>query len=67
MGRLNTVDLLVPTSLNQSLLLFKTLFTYFYINEEVNGTDPFPSVSGPWIMGPFEEQNDSQLHSVQAK
>jgi hypothetical protein len=41
MGRLNTVDLHVLTSLDQLLLTLKTLFTFYktsYLNEEGNYT-----------------------------
>jgi hypothetical protein len=51
-GRLSTVDLLVLTSLDQLLFYWKYL-TFFqktsYPNQEVNGTEPSPSVSIPWI------------------
>jgi hypothetical protein len=34
----------------------QTMFTFFYktsnLNEEVNRTEPFPSVSVPWLMNP---------------
>jgi hypothetical protein len=49
-GRLNTINLLVLTSLDPLPLLMKTLFTLYktsYFNEEVNRTEPFPSVSIP--------------------
>jgi hypothetical protein len=48
---LTTVDLLVLTSLDQLLFILKILFTLFlfykpgYLNEEVNCTEPSPSVS----------------------
>ncbi len=48
-GRLSTVDLLVLTNLVQLLWVQQTLFTFFcktsYLNEEVNRTEPSPSVS----------------------
>ncbi len=49
--RLNTVDLLVLTCLDQLLIILKILFTFFtvtsYINVEVNCTEPSPFVSVP--------------------
>ncbi len=50
--RFSTVDLLVQTSLDQLLLRLKTLFTFLLnklFNEEVNCTEPPPSVSVPWL------------------
>jgi hypothetical protein len=44
--------LLVLTSYNLLLLIFKTLFTYYktgHLNEEVSCTDPSPSVSFLWL------------------
>ena len=50
-GRLNTPDLLVLTGLkDQPILIFQTLFTFYYPHEEVNCTGPFPSVSIPWFI-----------------
>ncbi len=46
-GRLSTVDLLVPTSLDQLLSKWKIVCIYLQ-NEEVNCTKPSPSVSIPW-------------------
>jgi hypothetical protein len=50
--RLSTFDLLVPSSLGQLLLKLKTLFTFLQKRantyEEVNCTEPSPSVSVPW-------------------
>ncbi len=48
-GRLSTVDLLVPTSLDQLLFILKILLTVLqsYLNEEVNRTEPSPSVRIP--------------------
>jgi hypothetical protein len=49
-GRLSTIDLLVQTNLDHLIVLMKILFTFFYkkyLNEEVNCTEPFPSVSIP--------------------
>ncbi len=52
-GRLSTADLLVLTSLDPLLSILKTLFTFFYktcyLNEEVNCTEPLPSVSVPCL------------------
>jgi hypothetical protein len=49
--RFNTVGLLVLTSLDQLLFTLKILFSFFYktsyLNEEVNCTELFPSVSVP--------------------
>jgi hypothetical protein len=45
--RISTVNLLVLTSLNLLLLIVKTLFTFYKtsnLNEEVNCTEPSPSV-----------------------
>jgi hypothetical protein len=42
-GRISTVDLLVLISFDQ------LIFISSYLNEEVNCTDPFPSVSVPRI------------------
>ncbi len=46
-GRLSTFDLLVLTSLDQLLLTLQTLHKTSYLNEEVNCTEPFLSVSAP--------------------
>ncbi len=50
-GRLRTGDLLVQTCLEQLLFELRILFTFVTkqanLNEEVNCTDPFPSVSIP--------------------
>jgi len=50
--RLSAVDLLVLISLDLLLLILKRWFTFLqtsYLNEEVNRTEPSPSVSVPWI------------------
>jgi hypothetical protein len=51
-GRLSTVDLLVRTCLNQVHFYIENVIYIFnktsYFNEEVNRTDPSPSVSIPW-------------------
>jgi hypothetical protein len=53
-GRISTVDLLVLTSLDEVLFNLKLYFPFFtkttYLNEEVNCTDPFPSVRLPCSM-----------------
>jgi hypothetical protein len=49
-GRHSTVDLLVLTNLYQLLSILKILFTFFktsYLNEEVNLSEPSPSVRLP--------------------
>jgi hypothetical protein len=56
MSRLGTVDLFVLASLGQLLLILKKrLFTYLknYLSEEVNSTEPSPSVSVPCTNWPF--------------
>ncbi len=48
----STVDLLVLTRTDQLHLIWKTVFTFYktgYLDEEVYGIDPFPSVSIPWL------------------
>ncbi len=66
-GRLSTVDLLVLTSLDKLLLKLKTLFTSYkmsWINEEVNCTEPSPSVCIPccnWNNLIFSLQGPSTL------
>jgi hypothetical protein len=54
-GRLNTVDLLVLTSLDLLLFISKLLHTNFTkLNEEVIRTEPSPSVSIPlWRLQPY--------------
>ncbi len=50
-GRLSTVDLLVLSSLDQLLFLWKYYLPFYKTscpNEEVNCSEPFPSVSIPW-------------------
>jgi len=50
-GRVSTVDLLVLTNLDRLLFWWKYYLMCSkasYINEEVNCTEPFPSVSVPW-------------------
>jgi hypothetical protein len=53
-GELSTVDRLEPTSLEELLLIVKLLFSFCYntsfLNEEVNCTEPSPSISVPWYM-----------------
>ncbi len=52
MGRISTVDLLVLTSLNELLFKLKLNFLFYkatYLNEEVNCTEPSPSVRVPWL------------------
>jgi hypothetical protein len=50
---LSTPDLLVQTSLDQLVFIIKLLFDFVYktryLNEEVNCTEPPPSVSVPCI------------------
>jgi len=51
-GRLSTVDLLVLTSLDKLLFILKYYFPFYktsYLNEEVNCTEPSPSVSVPLL------------------
>jgi hypothetical protein len=49
-GRLSTVELHVLTSTDQLLLIVQTLFTILQNKEEeVNRTEPSPSVSVPWL------------------
>jgi hypothetical protein len=59
-GRLSTVDLLVLTSLDQLLLIVQTHYLHFYKtsypNEEVNCTEPSPSVSVPWSWSKIPER-----------
>ncbi len=50
-GQLSTIDLLVLISLDQRLFYLKNFLLFLqtsYFNEEVNSTDPSPSVSVPW-------------------
>jgi hypothetical protein len=51
-GILSTIDLLALISLDD-LLFFENFIYLFtktsYLNEEVNCTDPSPSVSIPWL------------------
>jgi hypothetical protein len=56
-GRLSTVDLLVLTSLDQLLLIVDIIYLLYktsYFNEEVNCTEPSPSVSIPWSLICFD-------------
>jgi hypothetical protein len=49
-GQLSTVDLHLLTSIDQLHLILKILFTFYktsYLNEEVNCTEPSPSVKVP--------------------
>ncbi len=51
-GRMNTVDLLVPTSSDQLLFVLKLYFSFFkttYLNEDVLCNEPFPSVRVPCL------------------
>ncbi len=50
-GIRSTIYLLVQTSLDQLLFILKILFIFLkkYLNEEVNCTNPSPSVSIPWL------------------
>jgi hypothetical protein len=50
--RLSTVDLLVPTSLDQLLFISQTLLLFYktsYLNEEVNRTEPTTLARLPWM------------------
>ncbi len=51
-GRISTIDLLVLTNLDQLLSILKLYFSVFthqpIFNEEVNCTEPSPSVRVPW-------------------
>ncbi len=50
-GKLSTIDLLELSCLGQLLLILQTLFASLqnsYLNKEVNGTEPSPSVGIPW-------------------
>ncbi len=50
-GKASTVDLLVLTGLDQLPLKLQILllsYTTSFLNEEVNRTEPSPSVSVPW-------------------
>jgi hypothetical protein len=59
-GRLSTVDLLVQTNLDQILYLFLKYLsvTKSYPNEEVNCTEPSPSVGLPWWVNTVEVSID---------
>jgi hypothetical protein len=51
--------------LDQLLLILKTLFTFFYKTSypnEVNRSEPSPSVSVPWfnLLGVDDEERDAQ-------
>jgi hypothetical protein len=50
--RIPMVYLLVKTILDQMLLILKIIYFSFYktsyLNEEMNCTEPFPSVRVPW-------------------
>jgi hypothetical protein len=52
-GWLNTVDLLVLTSLDKLLLILKINFFLFYktsyLNKKVNHAEPSPSVRVSWV------------------
>jgi hypothetical protein len=54
---------LVPTSLDQLIFIMKIFFTIFYktryLNEDVNRTEPFPSVSVPGP--PFQTNSVADL------
>jgi hypothetical protein len=46
------VDFLVLTNMDLLIFILKILFTFLqtsYLNEEVNCTEPSPSVSVPWL------------------
>ncbi len=55
-GRISTVNLLVLISYDQRLLILKKVVFVFYksscLNEEVNCTEPSPSVRVPWFVIP---------------
>jgi hypothetical protein len=53
--RISTDDLLVLTSLEKTAFLTETIFPFYkttYLNEEVNRTEPSPSVRLPWHIHP---------------
>jgi hypothetical protein len=55
-GRLSTVDFLVLTSIDELLLIMKRYLLFYRtgkLNEEVNRTEPSPSVMLPWIYSHF--------------
>jgi hypothetical protein len=62
---LGTVDLLVLTNLEHLIFILKTLFTFFYktryLNEEVNRTEPSPSVSVLWFSDLFLSPSQSRI------
>jgi hypothetical protein len=59
-GKLSTIYLLVLTSLDQLVLILQRLFTFLpnNLNEEVNCTEPSPSVRVPYVVNiaPREHQ-----------
>ncbi len=60
-GKLSSVDLFVLTSLEQVIFILKIIFTSFcktsYLNQEVNCTEPSPSVWLPWIQPHLQASN----------
>jgi hypothetical protein len=75
-GRLNTVDLLVLTCLDQLILIIQILFTFYktsYLDEEANGTEPSRSVSVPWCqhhkldLGTVNNEPNSFQHFIVSK
>jgi len=52
-GRLSTVVLLSLISFDQLLLIMQHYFHFYktrYLNEEVNRTEPYPSIRLPWTL-----------------
>jgi len=69
-GRLSTVDLLARTSLDQLLWILIVLFIYFktsFLNEEVNCTEPSPTVSIPWTLTLAEFAESGKIISFGGK
>jgi hypothetical protein len=70
-GRLSTVDLLVLT-LFKSVAFEITKIIYFftktsYYIEEVNCTEPFPSISVPWFKESYKHTEEKREHKMELK
>jgi hypothetical protein len=69
---ISAVDLLVSTGLDQLLYNLKLFFPFYkttYLNEEVNRTDPSPSIRLPWNVYTLatDGENSTDRGAVNAK
>ncbi len=62
-GMIGTVDLLALTSLDLLLFIFFIFYKTTYLNEEVNGSEPSPSISA--LCSSAEVEHSPHFRKVQ--